>query len=365
MNVFDAPERVRRDSPPRRTDVPIRSRDRREIRIAASDLKSLNSAIQLDQLLYDTIVRRSRYTSADIVTNILEDFFIYNLAMKLNVIFTPRNPALFPDTLGKFLTVTLINLEPMERCRLLFELYPCQHLTRQDLETCGRLGFTRCSPANDPPEGYDYGIWDILDQMKEKIINSHGYDEEDHEPYVILRTVDGPRRRKRSLFKKRPTGMGTRPRPRPIFNPRPRPNIATTGTAPINTNVLLQRNQHITGLLGAGTGTAAGVRGAAAGGLPRPGLFNSMSSQDIRSMGTGAAAPAFTRTQSLTDLSKTSASKTNVRGAPPNSPSSVSGSQASMSSFDSKLSISSDSTLRASAGGLQGMGGRTSSMAGK
>ena len=169
MNVFDAPERVRRDSPPRRTDVPIHSRDRREIRIAASDLKSLNSAIQLDQLLYDTIVRRSRYTSADIVTNILEDFFIYNLAMKLNVIFTPRNPALYPDTLGKFLTVTLINLAPMERCRLLFELYPCQHLTPQDLETCGRLGFTRCSPANDPPEGYDYGIWDILDQMKEKL----------------------------------------------------------------------------------------------------------------------------------------------------------------------------------------------------
>ena len=73
---------------------------------------------------------------------------------------------------------------------------------------CVCLGFKRCSPANNPPTGYNYGMWDVLDQMKAKIVDNHGYNEEEHETYVVLHTVYGPRsRRKRAIFKKRP-GVG-------------------------------------------------------------------------------------------------------------------------------------------------------------
>ena len=180
--------------------------------------------------------------------------------------------------------------------------------------------------------------------MKERLVEA---------TYLILREEDPQEhggRSKRSVFRKRPSSIRPRLRPRPsLGGMRPRPVLATTGNAPINCNTVLHRNQQVASTLGAGANSAANIgRGATATGTlakPQAGLFNSVSAQEIRTLGT-VSSPSFTRTQSLTDI-PTNQGMTNLRQS--SASLSLSGSRQLMMSRDSRLQTL-DSRLCASAG---------------
>ena len=61
-------------------------------------VKAVIATAQLDQILNDKIMRKVEYTNSKIVNDYLDDFFILNLAKRLQPMFIPIDHTKFPGT---------------------------------------------------------------------------------------------------------------------------------------------------------------------------------------------------------------------------------------------------------------------------
>ena len=105
----------------------VLSRNKRETKgliMPVQAVKAVMATVQLDQLLYDKIVRKSEYTRADIVNNYLEDFFVFSLARRLQMMFIPTDHSKFPEQIGKAVSLATLKLTTVARCRMLYSTYP-------------------------------------------------------------------------------------------------------------------------------------------------------------------------------------------------------------------------------------------------
>ena len=79
----------------------VLSRRKRDLVISTQGIKALVTAVQLDQLLYEALIRQSDYTSSQIIVDFLEDFFVYSLAKRLSLMFIPLDNDRLPEAIGK------------------------------------------------------------------------------------------------------------------------------------------------------------------------------------------------------------------------------------------------------------------------
>ena len=131
--------------------------------------KRIQAVVALDRILFDLIVRKADYLKHQDVEDLLSDLYLVNLSNRLDNIFVPDDASRRQEVLGNFLMVTLMRLDPDEKCSLMIKLYPCERLTGQDLQNCARLGVPVCHSVDNPLEGFHVGTWNVRDQMVDQI----------------------------------------------------------------------------------------------------------------------------------------------------------------------------------------------------
>ena len=89
-------------------------------------VKAVIATAQLDQILYDKIMRKLEYTNSKIVNDYLDDFFILNLAKRLQPMFILTDHTKFPEQIGKAVSLATLKLTTVARCRMLYSTYPCE-----------------------------------------------------------------------------------------------------------------------------------------------------------------------------------------------------------------------------------------------
>ena len=182
-------------------------------------VKAVIATAQLDQLLYDKIMRKSEYTNSKIVNDYLDDFFVFSLAKRLQPMFIPTDHTKFPEQIGKAVALATLKLTTVARCRMLYSTYPCENLLDEDKRTCSAAGIYTCYSQSSPPPGYEYGTWPVYDQLEVQVAAARRYQADKHEPTLILEEREIPREKRaawrapryRPRRKKRPS-VRTRPR---------------------------------------------------------------------------------------------------------------------------------------------------------
>ena len=149
-------------------------------------VKAVIATAHLDQLLYDKIMRNAEYTDSKIVNDYLDDFFAINLAKRLQPMFVPLDHTKFPEQIGKAVSLATLKLTTVARCRMLYSTYPCEDLLVEDKRTCAAAGIYTCHSRLSPPPGYEYGTWQVYDQLKAQVAANRMYQADKHEPTLIL-----------------------------------------------------------------------------------------------------------------------------------------------------------------------------------
>ena len=256
----------------------VLSRKRRQTKgiiMPVQAVKAVIATAQLDQILYDKIMRKVEFTNSKIVNDYLDDFFILNLAKRLQPMFIPIDHTKFPEQIGKAVSLAKLNLTTVARCRMLYSTYPCEDLLDEDKRTCSAAGIYTCYSRLSPPPGYEYGTWPVYDQLGVQIAASRMYQADKHEPTLILEERDLPREKR--------AAWGA-----PRYRPRRKKRPSVRNQPRSKSNSLKRRNKlQVMKTLGAGSsvGTSLGAGkvhpGASAG------MFNTLSLQDIRRMNAG------------------------------------------------------------------------------
>ena len=240
-------------------------------------VKSIIAAVQMDQVLYDMVIRKSPYTKTPLIVSLLEDFFVHTMVQRLEMMFVPLENTKIPEQIGKVILTSMLKQTSVDRCRTLFSTYPCEFITDEDLETCRLLNFPPCSPKANPPPGYGYTQWEMMNSFVELVSYKRAYSPAKHEPSIMIKEQSEPlKRKKRSPMR----GSRRRPGKKPGSSSSSKSSGSRgSGGRPStpSRNVLMQ--------LGAGTGVGAGLgAGKTRPGVASPGVFNTLSLHQIRRM---------------------------------------------------------------------------------
>ena len=174
--------------------------------MSPESVKSIMAAVHLDQVLYDKVVRKSEYTNPQLVVGYLEDFFVFTMYQRLKLMFVPLDNTKLPEQIGKVVITTMLKQTPVDRCRTLITTYPCEYITEQDKRSCMALNHSPCFSKDNPPPGYGYGQWELMDSFEEQISHLRSYGPGGNEPYLIVKEHEPQlkKRKKRSPLKRLP-----------------------------------------------------------------------------------------------------------------------------------------------------------------
>ena len=172
--------------------------------MSPESVKSIMAAVHLDQLLYDKAIRKSEYAYSPLIMSYLEDFFVYTMSQRLEMMFVPLDNAKLPEQIGKVVITSMLQLTPVDRCRTLITTYPCEYITEQDKRNCMALNHSPCFSKDNPPPGYGYGQWELMDSFEELVTKSRSYGPGGNEPYLIVKKQEPQlkKRKKRSPLKR-------------------------------------------------------------------------------------------------------------------------------------------------------------------
>ena len=183
--------------------LPNHKRTKRELVMSSEGVKSVIASVHLDQVLYDLVIRKSEYPRTPMVYGFLEDFFVYIMAQRMDMMFMPIDNTKLPEQLGKVIVTTMLQQTLVDRCRTLITTYPCEFLTEEDKQSCTVTRYTPCYPKDNPPVGYIASTWDMLRRYAELLSYRRAYVPGGNEPSLIIKTpMSTLRRRKRSPMRK-------------------------------------------------------------------------------------------------------------------------------------------------------------------
>ena len=251
--------------------------------MSQSSVKAIMAAVHLDQLLYDSVIRKAPYTHTRLVVDFIEDFFVFTLSRRLEMMFLPIDNAQLPEQIGKVVITTMLHQTPLDRCKTLITTYPCEFITDADQQICRNLNVPPCFPKSNPPRGFGFGTWELVNGFVELLSRARNYENGGNDPYLILRTQEYQPplgRKKRAAYRGLPRRRPKNPRRGSSSSSRSGGSRRSQGSSRRNVNRQVMRT------LGAGTGVGAGLgAGKNRLGAVNPGMFNTLSLQDIRRMG--------------------------------------------------------------------------------
>ena len=196
------------------------------------------------------------------------------------MMFIPLDNTKLPEQIGKVIVTTMLQQTLVDRCRTLLTTYPCTFLTEEDKRNCAATQYTPCFTRENPPPGYGFGQWEMVNSFEELLTYRRQYTQAGNEPALII--SDPPstlKRRKRSPLRK----LSKRRKKKGGSSSSSKSGGSRGGSrrgSPSPSRNILMR-------LGAGSGVGAGLGAAKTRpGAPGPGVFNTLSLQDIRRMNT-------------------------------------------------------------------------------
>ncbi len=255
-------------------------RANKEYVLSPENVRAVMAGVHLDQVLYDLVIRKAPYTRSTLVYGYLQDFFSYIMSQRMEMMFIPLDNTKLPEQIGKVIVTTMLQQTLVDRCRTLLTTYPCAFITEEDKRNCEATQYTPCFTRENPPPGYGFGQWEMVNSFGELLSYRRQYTPAGNEPALII--SDPPsrsNRRKRSPLRK----LGKRPKKKGGSSSSSKSGSSRGGSRrgpPSPSRNVLMR-------LGAGTGVGAGMGAAKTRpGAPGPGVFNTLSLQDIRRMNT-------------------------------------------------------------------------------
>ena len=255
-----------------------RKRSNREFVINSENVNSVMAGVHLDQVLYDLVIRKSAYTHSSLVVGYLQNFFAYTMSQRMEMMFVPLDNTKLPEQIGKVIITTMLQQTLVDRCRTLLTTYPCEYLTEEDKRNCAATQYTPCFSKDNPPPGYGYGQWEMVNSFEELLAYRRSYTPGGNGPSLIIMEQQPTLKRKklsplRRLSKKRPGKRGSSSSSKSSGSR----SGSVRGAGFPSRNILMR--------LGAGSGVGAGLgAGKTRPGAPSPGVFNTLSLQDIRRM---------------------------------------------------------------------------------
>ena len=299
-----------------------RKRSDEEYVINQENVKAIMAAVHLDQVLYDKVIRNSPYTNTPLVVGYLEDFFVHTMSKRLEMMFVPVDNTKLPEQIGKVVITTMMKQTPLDRCKTLVTTYPCEFLTEEDKNMCRTLNHPPCFSKNNPPPGFGYAQWELMDSFKEMLALSRSYAPGGNEPYLILKKREPHQniRKKRSPLRK--LSRGRRPGKKRGSSSSSSKSGGSRGRSGSPTRNV---NHPVLRTLGAGSGVGAGLGAAKMrSGAASPGVFTALSLQDINRMspptrsriGSVSGTHSFTSGSGLHAANPPPVSLTNLRARP-------------------------------------------------
>ena len=330
-------------------------RENRGFVLDSDNVKSIMAGVQLDQVLYDLVIRKAAYTRFPMVTGYLEDFFVYMMSQRLEMMFVPLDDTKLAEQLGKVVITSMLQQTLGDRCKTLLTTYPCEYISEEDKRNCRSTPFSPCFSKDNPPPGYGYSQWDMLRSFEETLAYKRAYTAEGNAPTLLIKEQPPPtlRRRKRSPLR-------GRPKKRPGKKRGSSSSSKSGGSRGSSKKGPMRGpnspSRKILMKLGAGTGVGAGLGASKVrAGAASPGVFNTLSLQDIRRLNT----PPRLRTGSASGThSLTSGSGPPAAQAPPVALTNIRARPTSLDSFrlnsqlDRSPSLSPSGTSRISASGV-------------
>ena len=119
------------------------------------------------------------------------------------MMFIPLDNTKLPEQIGKVIVTTMLQQTLVDRCRTLLTTYPCAFLTEEDKRNCAATQYTPCFTRENPPPGYGFGQWEMVNSFEELLTYRRQYTQAGNEPALII--SDPPstlKRRKRSPLRK-------------------------------------------------------------------------------------------------------------------------------------------------------------------
>ena len=253
-------------------------RANRELVMDSTNVKAVIASVHLDQVLYDLVIRKAPYTRNPMVVGYLEDFFAFTMSQRLEMMFVPIDNTKLPEQLGKVIVTTMFQQTLVDRCRTIMTTYPCEYMTEADKNNCKATRYTPCYSKDNPPVGYGFGQWEMLNSFEELLSYRRSYTPGGTEPSLIIEEQPTVlNREKRSPMRGR--GYKKRSGSRSSSSSgRSRGSGGSMKRPGSPSRNLLMR-------LGAGSGVGAGLGATKVRpGAGNPGVFSTLSLRDIRRM---------------------------------------------------------------------------------
>ena len=161
-------------------------RANKEFVISPENVRAVMAGVHLDQILYDLVIRKSPYTRSTLVVGYLQDFFSHIMSQRMEMMFIPLDNTKLPEQIGKVIVTTMLQQTLVDRCRTLLSTYPYEFLTEEDKRNCAATPYTPCFTRDNPPPGYGFGQWEMVNSFEELLTHRRQYTQGGNEPSLII-----------------------------------------------------------------------------------------------------------------------------------------------------------------------------------
>ena len=173
--------------------------------MSSENVKSIMAGVHMDQVLYDLVVRKAEYTRSPLVISYLEDFFVYTMSQRLEMMFVSLDNKKLPEQIGKVIITSMLQQTLVDRCKTLLTTYPCEYIAEAGKINCRGTPFSPCFSKDNPPPGYGYAQWDMMRSFEEILSMKRAYSTEGNAPSLIIKEQPPTLKRKKRSPLRRPS----------------------------------------------------------------------------------------------------------------------------------------------------------------